>query len=178
MLTFFDDQVHGFGADEFDVGAGGVEMRVVGDNIPLLAHHAEQDALGGPALVRGNDMTIAEDVLDRVAKAVEAPAAGVTFVAFHDGGPLVGRHGAGAGVGQQVNQHVVRRQQEQVVVGGAQQLFALLARCPADRLDALDAERLNDGTGHGAILLLQDTPEGAQVSVTEVIGGRDVGRRR
>ena len=60
-------QVDGFGADELDVGAGGVEVRVVGHDVALLAHHAEEDALGGAALVRGDDVVVAEDVLHGIA---------------------------------------------------------------------------------------------------------------
>ena len=59
-----DDQIDGFGAGELDVGAGGVEVRVVGDDVAFLAGHAEQDALGGAALVGGNDVLVAENVLD------------------------------------------------------------------------------------------------------------------
>ena len=109
--------------------------------------HAEEDALGGAALVRGNDVLVAEDVLHGIAEAVEAAAAGVAFVAFHDGGPLMGGHGAGAGVGEQIDEHVVGGQQEEVVVRGPEKFFALRARRPANRLDALDAERLDDGFG-------------------------------
>ena len=66
LLAFGDDQIDGFGAGEFDVGAGGVEMRVVGDDVAFLARDAEENALGGAALVRGDDVAIAEDVLDGV----------------------------------------------------------------------------------------------------------------
>jgi hypothetical protein len=55
----------------------------------------------------------------------------------------------GAGVGQQVDQHVVGVQGEQVVAGRGQRLLALLARREAQRLHRLDAERLDDGAlGH------------------------------
>ena len=117
-MPFGDDEIDGLGADEFDVGAGGVEVRVVGDDVALLAGHAEEDALGGAALVRGDDVLVAEDVLDGIFEAVEAAAAGVALVAFHDGGPLVGGHGAGAGVGEQIDEHIVGREQEEVVVRG------------------------------------------------------------
>ena len=148
LPAFGNDQVDRLGADKLDVGAGGVEVRVVGDHVALLAHHAEQDALGGAALVSGNHVPVAEDVLHRIAEPVEASAAGVTLVALHDRRPLVRGHGPGAGVGQQVDQHIVGRKQKQIVVRGAQQLLALLAGGPADRLDALDAERLDDGARH------------------------------
>ena len=149
-----DGQVDGLGADELDVGAGSVEVRVVGDDVALLAGGAEQDALGGAALVRRDHVLVAEDVLDGIAEALEAAAAGVALVAAHNRGPLLGRHGAGTGVGEQVDEHVIGGQQEQIVVGGAQQRFALFASGPANGFDALDAERFNDSGGrHGTYLL-------------------------
>jgi hypothetical protein len=46
----------------------------------------------------------------------ERTAAGVALVAGHDRRPLLRRHRAGAGVGQQVDHHVLGAHQEQVVV--------------------------------------------------------------
>ena len=153
MARLRDGQVHGFGADELDVGAGGVEVRVVGDDVTRVAGHAEQDALGSAALVRGDHVLVAEDVLNGIAKAGEAAAAGIAFVALHNRGPLRGRHGAGAGVSQQVDEHVICGQQKQVVVRESEQFFALLTRGPTDGFDALDAKWLNDGFGgHGGLL--------------------------
>ena len=126
-----NDEVDGLGAHELDVGARGIEVRVVGNDVAFLARHAEQDALGGAALMRRDDVAEAEDVLDGVAEVIEAAAAGVALVAFHDAGPLMRGHGAGAGIGEQVDEHIVGRQEEQVVVSGAQQLLALLAGGPA-----------------------------------------------
>ena len=108
MLPFFDHQVDGFSSDEFDVRARGVEVGVVGDYVTFLAGYSEEDALGGASLMRGDDVTVTEDFLDGVLEAVEAAAAGVAFVAFHDGGPLMRGHGPGAGVGEQVDQDIVR----------------------------------------------------------------------
>ena len=150
LAAFGGEQVDGFGAGEFDVGAGGVEVGVVGNDHALAAGDSEENALGGAALVRGDHVLVAEDVLDGVAEADEAAAAGVALVAFHDRGPLVRGHGAGAGVGEQVDEDVVGREQEQVVVRGAEEFFALGAGGPADGLDGLDAEGLDDGAdGHG-----------------------------
>ncbi len=106
LFAFGNHQVDRFGADEFDVGAGGIEMSVVGDDVAFLAHHAEQDALGGPALMGGNYMSETEDVLDRLLEAIETLAAGVAFVALHDRGPLVGGHGAGTGIGEEVDENI------------------------------------------------------------------------
>ncbi len=145
MLPFFDDEIDGFRADEFDVGTCGIEMRVIGDYVAFLAGDAEEDAFGGAALVRGNDMLVAEDVLDRAFEVVEAFASGVALVAFHNAGPLAGGHRSGAGVGEQINQNIISGQQEKVVIGGFKKPLALLAGGPADGLDALDTERLDDG---------------------------------
>ncbi len=127
-------------------------MRVVGNHVSFLAHDVEKDALGGATLVGGDHVLVAEDVLNGIAKLVEAATASVALVAFHDGGPLVGGHGAGAGVGEQVDEDIIGGQEEKVVVGGLEKLLALGAGGPADGLDALDAEGLNDGAGHGSLL--------------------------
>jgi len=62
-------------------------------------------------------------------------------------------HGAGAGIGEQIDEDIVRGQEKKVVVRGAEQLFALRARRPMNGLDALDAKRFNDGAGHGGFSL-------------------------
>jgi len=150
LSRFGDGEVNSLRADELDVGARGVEVRVVGDDIALLAGHAEQNAFSGASLVRGNHMLIAEDVLDRIAKTIEAAAARVALVTLHDRRPLPRGHGAGAGVGQQVDEHIVGGKQKQVIVRGPQQLFALFARGPADRFHTLDAKRFDNRlTWHG-----------------------------
>ena len=101
-------QVHGACAGELDVGARGVEVRVGRDNLPGLAGHGEQDALGGAALVSRDHVAEAGEVVHRLFQAEKGLAAGVRFVAAHDGGPLLGGHGAGAGVGEEVDQDVAR----------------------------------------------------------------------
>jgi hypothetical protein len=86
---------------------------------------------------------------------VEAFASGVRLVALHDACPLVGGHGAGAGVGEQVDEDVVGFKQEEVVMRGAKELFTLGAGGPANGFDGLDAEGLDDGfCRHGGTLSL------------------------
>ena len=103
-------------------------------------------------------MGVAKDALHGVAEAKVAAAAGIALIAFHDGSPLVGRHGAGAGVGQQVNEDIVGQEKEQVVVGGLQQMFAIFALGPVDGLDTLDAEWLDDGMdGHGLLARAEES---------------------
>ena len=91
-------------------------MRIVGDDLPGLHHDAEQDVLGSAALVRRYDLLEAKDILDRVPKAIPAAGAGIGLVAAHQGAPGVRGHGAGAGVRQQVDDHVLGAQQESIVV--------------------------------------------------------------
>ena len=89
-------QVERDGTGELAVGARGVEVAVVGHHVAGLAHDREEDALGGAALVRGDDVLEAGDVVHRVAEVEERRAAGVGLVAAHDAAPLVGAHRAGA----------------------------------------------------------------------------------
>jgi hypothetical protein len=91
-------------------------------------------------------MAVAEDFLDGTLEAMEAFAAGVAFVAFHDRGPLMRGHGSGAGIGEQVDQNVGGGKKEQVVVSGFEQLFPFFAGGP---VNAFDAEWFDDGfDGH------------------------------
>ena len=136
-------------AQVFEVGARGVEVAVVGHELALPAHRGEQDLLGGAALVRRHEVLHAGDALHHRLQAVEAARAGVALVAFHDGAPLARRHGAGAGVGQPVDQHVLGAQLEDVELGRLQQALALGARGHPDRLDGLDAEGFDQRLGHG-----------------------------
>ncbi len=169
-----DDQVDRFGADKLHVGAGGVKVRVVGHNIALLAHHAEQNALGRAALVRRDDMLVAENILHRRAKLLEAAAAGITLIAFHHSRPLVGGHGAGAGIGKQVNQNIVGGQQKEVVERRAQRLLPLGASRPVNRLDAFDAKGFDDGAWHMGFSFLPHTLR-LRVSVTGITDAREPG---
>lgn len=144
-FAFGDHQIDGFSAYELDVGAGCVEMSVVGNDVAVPAHDAEQNALGGSPLVSGDDVTIAEDVLNRVAEMIEAAAPGIALITLHQRRPLVGRHGAGAGVSQQIDQNVFRRQKKDVVVSCPEHLLPLSSGRPAYRFPTLDSKRLDDG---------------------------------
>ncbi len=145
LLAFGDDEVESFGAGGFHVGAGGIEVRVVGDHVAGLEHGGEEDAFGGASLVGGNDVLVAEDALHGVAEARVAAAARVALIAFHDRSPLVDGHGAGAGVGEQINEDVIGREEKEIVVSGTQEDLAVGTLRPVDGFDTLDAERLDDG---------------------------------
>ena len=112
-------------------------------------------------------VAIAEDGLDGIAEMIVAPAARITFVAFHDRSPLFRGHCSSTRIGEQINQYVIGGKQKQVVVRRTQVLFALPTRCPPDGFDTLNSKGLNDRPGHGA-LHLQDTLSAEYVSVIEV----------
>ena len=145
LLALGDGQIESLAAGVLDVGAGGVEVGVVGHDVALLDHYAEQDALGGASLMGRNDVLVAENILHRIAETDVAAAARVALVSFHDRSPLIGGHRSGAGIGQQINKDIIRREKKQVVVRVAQELFAFFARGPADGLNTLDTKRLDNG---------------------------------
>ena len=66
---------------------------------------------------RGNHVAEAGELVDHALEAEEALAAGVGFVAAHHRRPLFGGHGAGAGIGEQIDQDVAGVDEEQVVAG-------------------------------------------------------------
>ena len=143
------DEVARFGALGLDVGARRVEVVVVRDDLAGLQHRVEQNPLGRASLVCRDDVAEAGEVLDDALEAVERPAPGIGLVALHQRAPLRGRHRAGAGVGQQVDEDVVGAQQEQVVARLLERAHALLTRREAERFDGLDAEGFDDGVeGH------------------------------
>ena len=139
-----DDEVDRLGAGELDVGARRVEVRVVRDDLVRPAEHAEQDLLGGPTLVGGDDVREREQRLDRLEEHVPRRRAGVRLVAVLDRRPLVAAHRARARVGQQVDEHVLGVDRKQVEAGRLERRLALVARGDADGLDGVDAERLDD----------------------------------
>ena len=150
VARFGAGQVDRLGSDKFDIRPRGIEVRVVRNHVSLLAHYVKENALSCATLVRGNYMAISEDVLHRVPEVVEALAAGIALIPFHHARPLVSRHGSGSGIGKQIDENVVGRQQKQVVARSAQQLFPLLAGGPANGLNALNAKRFDDGfCSHG-----------------------------
>ncbi len=157
-LPFGDHQVHRPGTLVLHVGPGGVEVGVVGHHVALLVpygilwtHDREQYALGGPALVGGDDVLKAEDRLHRCLEAPPAGAAGIGLVPTHGRRPLLAAHGSRAAVGEQVDEHVLGAKGEEVVVGRLQDGLPLRAGGHANRLNGLDTEGLDDGL-HGGLL--------------------------
>jgi len=143
--AFRNHQIACLRPGEFDVGAGGVEVGVIGNHVPRSAEHGEQNPFRGPTLVGGQDVAKAEDVVHRRLEAVPGAASGIRLVPPHDGGPLLRAHGCGAAVGQQVDEYVLGRKQEDIKPGSAQLAIALVGRRHPNRLDGLNLERLYDG---------------------------------
>jgi len=56
------EEIDGLGTAVFDVGASGIEVRVVGNDIARLAHDRKENAFGGASLMGRNDVLEAEDV--------------------------------------------------------------------------------------------------------------------
>ena len=100
--------------------------------------------LRGPALVGRDDVAEREQVLDRLEEHEPAGTARVALVAALDRRPLVAAHRARAGVGQQVDQHVLGVEVEQVPAGGLERRLALGLGGQPDGLHGVDPERLDD----------------------------------
>ncbi len=144
LTALRDDQVDSLGAGEFDIRPRRVEVRVAGDRLARSADDAEEDLLRRPALVRRDDMAEREQVLDRVQEPEPRWRAGIALVAALDARPLVAAHGARAGIGEQVDEHIVGVDVEQVVARRLERRGALLDRRQPDRFDRVDAKRLDD----------------------------------
>ncbi len=145
LQPFGTDQVHRPRPDVFDVRPCGVEVAVVGDHVAGLEPRLGENALGRPALVRGENVLHARDAAHRALKVLPRPAARVALVAEHHGRPLLRGHRARAAVGQQVDAAVLSIEQKDVVMRPRQGVHPLLPRGQLQRLGHLDAKRLDDG---------------------------------
>ena len=144
LEPFRDRQVEGLRPGELDVGPRGVEVGVVRDDPARPADHGEQDLLRSPALMGRQDVPEREQAGHRLTEPVERGRSGVGFVAPLDAGPLLSRHRPGPRVGEQVDQHLLGPQLEQVVPRGRQRRRPFRPGGQPHRLHRVDAERLND----------------------------------
>ena len=133
-----DGHVDGEGLAALDVALGGVEVGIAGHHHAGLDQVGEQHVLGRAALVRRDDVLEARDVGDGVLHVVERAGAAVALVAHHHGAPLAVAHGAGAGVGEEVDVDVVGFEHEDVLVGFFEPFLTLFAGGFADGFDHLD----------------------------------------
>jgi hypothetical protein len=122
-----------------------VEVRVVRDHLPRPAEHREENALGRTPLVRRDDVLEREQRLYRLDEPIPRGRAGVALVAVLDGRPLVARHRASPGIGEEVDQHLRRRQPEEIEVDRLHACAPLLLRRQPQWLHGVDPERLDDG---------------------------------
>ena len=104
----------------------------------------------------GYDVVEAGELPYAVPESVPRLRPGVRLVPPHDPRPLLGRHRSRAGVREQVDQDVVRRDTEQVPVRLLQDLPTLLPAGHAQRLDRLDPKGLED-PGH-AVAISSEIP--------------------
>jgi hypothetical protein len=139
-----DDEVERLGAGRLDVRPRRVEVRVVGDDLAGSADDREEDLLRRPALVRRDDVTEREQVLDRLEEREPRGRPGIRLVAVLDRGPLVPAHRAGPRIGQEIDQDVVGMEREEIAAGGLEGRFALRPGRDPDRFHGVDAERLDD----------------------------------
>ena len=102
---FIDDQVDGMATARPDVALGGVKVHIGGDRHARFDQQGCQDVFSRPTLVGGYKMLKTENLLHGFLQAEERARPGVGFIATHDGRPLLLAHGAGAGIGQQVDKH-------------------------------------------------------------------------
>ena len=85
-----------------------------------------------------------ENVLHGVAESREARRPCVGFVATHHRRPLFRGHRRGSGIGEQINQNCIGRNEKKIVAGGLHKFPAFFPGGAADGLDAFDPKRLND----------------------------------
>jgi hypothetical protein len=95
------------------------------------------------------------EVLHRLLESEEAAAPRVRFVAAHHSRPLLRRHRSGARVGQQVDDHFVGMQPEEIEAGAVEGRLAFFDGRQVDRLDGVDTERFDDGAVRHGVLSLR-----------------------
>src|SRR5690606_14250237 len=146
VARFRDGQVHGPQAVAHDVGPGRVEVGVAHHRLAFLPDAAEQHVLRAPPLVGGDDVLKPRLPGHRLPQPAAVGAARVRFVAEEHARPLAVAHGAGAAVGQQVDNDLLRRQGEQIVAGFFNPAQPLLAAGQHERFYDFGAIRFCTGT--------------------------------
>ena len=145
-------EVQGLSPVVLDVGPGGVEVVVARNDGVALHGELEEYPLGGPPLVRRNDVAEPGEIPDDTVEAMEGAGSRVGLVADHHGAPLGGAHGRRPRIGQEIEGDPIRREGEEVIVGLDQVSLPRRSAGQCNGLDNLDPERLDDGR-HSAISL-------------------------
>ena len=140
--------VNGFRAVELHVRGGGIEVEVGNKHrmrrLAASNQAREQNLLRAAPLVGGNGIGIADNLFDLFAQMLIVTRPGVGFVAHHQPGPLMVAHRAGAGVGQQVDIHVLAIEQKRVIARLFQRFDAIVKSGHTNVFDHFNAERLRD----------------------------------
>ena len=139
-----NEEIHRFRPCCFDVRARRVEVRVVGNDLAGARDDREENALRRAALVRRDDVAERKELLHRLEETEPRRRPRVALVPVLDRGPLVARHGAGPRIGQEIDEHVLGAEREEVVSSVADLAAALVLGRHAQRLDRVDAEGLDD----------------------------------
>ncbi len=71
VMAFGTQDIAGLGVLVFDIRPGGVEVRIVGDDIPGIHRRREENALGGAPLVRGDDVAETGEIANNSFEALE-----------------------------------------------------------------------------------------------------------
>ena len=118
VVSFGDHEVDGLGTGGLDVGSGGVEVGVVRHDLAGPADDAEQDPLGGPPWWVG--MTCSKGTARARRRRTGSTTASRRTTRRRAGSRPTGRGSSRRSrVGEQIDQHVARRELEQVVAGPA-----------------------------------------------------------
>ena len=134
------------------MGLGGREVIVHRHDVARLDENLGQQVLRGAALVRGHAVLESQILFDRVQELVIALPASVGIVGNHHRRQLVIAHGVGAAIGQHVDEHVPRAEQEGVEAGFGDRPQSLPDRHQKGLLDDLDLVHFNgDGFATGEL---------------------------
>ncbi len=133
-----------------DMGLGGGEVVVHDDAVAGLDKAGGQDVLAGPALVGGEAVGDAEQLLELFLHAEIALAAGVGVVGPEHGGFHVVAHGVDAGVRQHIQENIAVMQLEGVEAGVPDLLQPLLS---GQQVQLLDNAHLVHFQGDGVALV-------------------------
>jgi hypothetical protein len=129
---------------DFNVGAGGIEMRIAWNKLPGTANNGKKYFFGGTALVGWDNMLKRHQVSHSRFKPFKRRTSGVRFIALHNRTPLTGAHAAGARVGEQIDNNIFRIEFKNVVISRFDKGFALGAGGHFDGFYRFNAERFDD----------------------------------
>ncbi len=145
LASFWDGDIETDCAYVLDIGAGGVEVGVVGHDIARFQDRCKENAFGSPTLVGGQNVLEAGDLLHGILETIEGSGSGIGFITHHHARPLPRGHGSGAGIGEQIDQHIPGLEQEKVVTGVLDGFDALFSGRLANLLHCFDAEGFDNG---------------------------------